>query len=382
MLPAVTQLGWAAAVAVVGIVSTLLGDHAFHPSACRRFEPYLNEHLVGQQPSIRVLTDAICDFLDPESAVPREDGAPLVVSLHGPPGVGKTYFHKLAARALYNKDLQESHSHSYSYSSSGVQGRGCPGRACPGYKVVFGMDYTTHDREVQHELLQKSLLDHIAVYPQSLIVIEEYDKLDCHMRGFFRQMLQGNTVGNQSLGASIVVLESNLGYSVLHELLENGGRKGRRRTRDEVPMHDAQKALKDMVFTVWQEQGCEAFSDSQKLLRRVDHFVPFYPLEREHIVELFHKKLKGFALAAEPVAGLACDTRCVEEVVPFLLDKVEFDGAYPIEGGKEVNTVSTGYLSRPFRQWMDGVRAGDTGDAHAGFAWRLVDGRVTILPAT
>jgi hypothetical protein len=116
MLPAVTQLGWAAAVAVVGIVSTLLGDHAFHPSACRRFEPYLNEHLVGQQPSIRVLTDAICDFLDPESAVPREDGAPLVVSLHGPPGVGKTYFHKLAARALYNKDLQESHSHSYSYA--------------------------------------------------------------------------------------------------------------------------------------------------------------------------------------------------------------------------------------------------------------------------
>ncbi len=27
---------------------------------------------------------------------------PLVVSLHGPPGVGKTYFHKLLAEAVYN----------------------------------------------------------------------------------------------------------------------------------------------------------------------------------------------------------------------------------------------------------------------------------------
>lgn len=378
MLPAVTQFGWAAAVAVVGIVSNLLSAPTFHETACARFEPYLNEYLVGQRPAIRVLTDAICDFLEDGASTGRMDNSPLVVSLHGPPGVGKTYFHKLAARALYNAEER------------------CPGRGCPAYKVLFGMDYSSEDVAEQHRLLQNSLIDHVALYPQSLIVIEEYDKLDCHMRGFFRQMLQGNLVvgdGNRStsLGGSVVVLESNLGYSVLHGLLEDangdsnavggsleGTRGAVRRRRDEVPMEDAQRALKDMIFSVWREQGCEDFSDSQKFMRSVDHFLPFYPLEEEDIVELFEKKLWGY----EEVSGgrLVCDVECRGAVIPFLVDKVEFDGRYPIEGGKEVNTISTGYLSRPFRRWLEDGHGSTpaTDGAEGTFSWRLVDTKIVI----
>ena len=377
MLPAVTQFGWAAAVAVVGIVSNLLlSAPTFDPHACSHFEPYMNEYLVGQQPAMRVLTDAICDFLDDGASTGRMGSSPLVVSLHGPPGVGKTYFHKLAARALYNTEER------------------CPGRGCPAYKVLFGMDYSNEDVAEQHRLLQNSLVDHVALYPQSLIVIEEYDKLDCHMRGFFRQMLQGNLVvghGNRStsLGQSIVVLESNLGYSVLHGLLEgsagsigDGTRDGTgiavRRRRDEVPMEDAQRALKDMIFSVWREQGCEDFSDSQKFMRSVDHFLPFYPLEKEDIVELFEKKLRGYEKASG--GRLGCDGECRRVVVPFLVQKVEFDGRYPIEGGKEVNTISTGHLSRPFRRWLDdrdGTTPGPKGEEGA-FGWRVVDGNIVI----
>ena len=39
----------------------------------------------------------VCDHLS--NPRPRK---PLVVSIHGPPGVGKTYFHKLLAETLYN----------------------------------------------------------------------------------------------------------------------------------------------------------------------------------------------------------------------------------------------------------------------------------------
>ena len=319
---------------------------------------------------MRVLSDAVCDFLAKEADPSDIDASPLVVSLHGPPGVGKTYFHKLAARSLYNVEER------------------CPGRGCPGYKVLFGMDYSSHDVEVQHRLLQKSLVDHLAVYPQSLIVIEEYDKLDCHMRGFFRQMLQGNRVGGgngngngngneggsgnhtASLGRSIVVLESNLGYSVLHELLEGSGV----RRREEVPMKDAVKGLKDLVFSVWQEQGCEDFSDSQKFMRSIDHVLPFYPLEKEDIVELFGMKLRGYEAASG--GRVACDDTCVRDVVPFLVDKVEFDGRFPIEGGKEVNTVATGYMSRAFRRFLEEGTEG--GEGREG-RWRVVDGVVVIM---
>jgi ATP-dependent Clp protease ATP-binding subunit ClpA len=374
MLPAVTQFGWAAAVAVVGIVSNLLSAPTFHETACARFEPYLDEYLVGQGPATRVLTDAICDFLDGGASAGGMDNhnSPLVVSLHGPPGVGKTYFHKLAARALYNAEER------------------CPGRGCPAYKVLFGMDYSSEDVAEQHKLLQNSLIEHVALYPQSLIVIEEYDKLDCHMRGFFRQMLQGNLVageGNRttSLEKSIVILESNLGYSVLHGLLEGtGGNRGSvegmrnavRRQRDEVPMEDAQRALKDMIFSVWRAQGCEDFSDSQKFMRSVDHFLPFYPLEEEDIVALFEKKLLGYEEASG--GRLGCDGACRRVVVPFLVDKVEFDGRYPIEGGKEVNTISTGYLSRPFRHWLEEQGQGAPPAPRGTFSWRLVDGNIAI----
>lgn len=363
-----SEMGWAAAVAVVSLLGHLLqGRTNFSDLACSRFEPFMNQYLVGQEASLNVVTDAVCDFLDPRLMVHGQDGAsghrggrPLVLSIHGPPGVGKTYFHQLAARVLYGDGsdiVNEAGKESNRLGGGSMTSRRrndmeCPGRHCPGYHVLFGMDYTSHDREMQHRLLQKSLLDHISMYPQSFIVIEEYDKLDCYMRGFFRQILQGGMVGNQSLGRSIIVLESNLGYSVLHRMMEQKG------GREMVDMQEAQRALKDMVFQVWQQQGCEDFSDSQKLLRSIDFFLPFYPLEKEHIVLLFKKALDKYGvLASEEFYNSRNVTlKYGPKIIDYLVDKVEFDGKYPIEGGKEVQTVSTGYLSRPYRLWVDRLK--------------------------
>lgn len=67
--------------------------------------------------ALRQISDAICDHLaQPEPA------RPLVLSLHGPPGVGKSMFHLLAAHALYNRQPER-------------PGLRCPGLDCAGYKV-------------------------------------------------------------------------------------------------------------------------------------------------------------------------------------------------------------------------------------------------------
>ena len=71
-----------------------------------------------------------------------------------------------------------------------------------------------------------------------------------------------------------------------------------------------------------------------------------------------------------------CDERCRDEVVPFLVDKVEFDGRFPLEGGKEVNTVTTGYLSRAFRRFLEEEADGAT-DERRG--WRVDAERVAVL---
>lgn len=92
------------------------GNVNFAPGACERLEPYLSSKLVGQELALRQITDAICDHLAKD-----EPQRPLVLSLHGPPGVGKSMFHRLAAQALYNRRIHDA--------------LRCPGLDCAGYKV-------------------------------------------------------------------------------------------------------------------------------------------------------------------------------------------------------------------------------------------------------
>ena len=86
------------------------------PGVCERLEPYLASQMVGQELALQQLADAVCDHVG--SANPAK---PLVLSAHGPPGVGKSLAHLLMARALYNPD-------------AGAHTQ-CPGMDCPGYKV-------------------------------------------------------------------------------------------------------------------------------------------------------------------------------------------------------------------------------------------------------
>ena len=61
------------------------------------------------------------------------------------------------------------------------------------------MDYLRSERAQQHALLRAALLEHISTHPEALIVIEEYDKLDCATRGFFRQLLENARTANVTL---------------------------------------------------------------------------------------------------------------------------------------------------------------------------------------
>jgi hypothetical protein len=223
------------------------GPQAFAPGACERLEPFLEARVVGQGLALRQLCDAVCDHINNPNPI-----KPLVLSVHGPPGVGKSMVHQLAARALYNAE-----------PAGDMQ---CPGIDCPGYKVhphastspvrrncmqpctssepcscmqhmpvhgdcnpvpcnetafgnisccllaqkddgrrnsciqvLYGMDYIRSERAEQHSLLRAALMDHIDNYPEALIVIEEYDKLDCATRGFFRQLLENARTANITL---------------------------------------------------------------------------------------------------------------------------------------------------------------------------------------
>lgn len=92
------------------------GTVHFVRTACPSVEAVLPREVVGQELALGQLTDAVCHHL-----AQRHPRKPLVISVHGPPGVGKTYSHLWLARALYNAQ-----------PSASLQ---CPGLHCRGYKV-------------------------------------------------------------------------------------------------------------------------------------------------------------------------------------------------------------------------------------------------------
>ena len=66
-------------------------------------------------------------------------------------------------------------------------------------QVLYGMDYISSEREQQHRYLRAGVLDHLQRFPQSLLVIEEYDKLDCPTRAMLRQLIENSHAANVSM---------------------------------------------------------------------------------------------------------------------------------------------------------------------------------------
>lgn len=77
---------------------------------------------------------------------------------------------------------------------------------CVGHlkQVVYGIDYVAEQRQHQHQLLRDAILAHVASAPQSLLVVEEYDKLDCDSRALFRQLLENPQIANVSMARCVI----------------------------------------------------------------------------------------------------------------------------------------------------------------------------------
>ena len=66
-------------------------------------------------------------------------------------------------------------------------------------QVLYGMDYLSSERDRQHAFLRSAVLDHLRRAPAALLVIEEYDKLDCPTRAMLRQLIGSSRASNTSM---------------------------------------------------------------------------------------------------------------------------------------------------------------------------------------
>jgi hypothetical protein len=68
------------------------------------------------------------------------------------------------------------------------------------------MDYLSGQAEARLDAARHEVVSHLAAAPDALLVIEEYDKLDCQARGMWRQLLQhperANITSHRSAGTA------------------------------------------------------------------------------------------------------------------------------------------------------------------------------------
>ena len=366
----ITAVGFAITSVVAAALLMLAPvPRTFDPESCARLKARLDAQLVGQPAAIEQITNAVCDHLWHEKP-PK----PLVLSLHGPPGVGKSFTHFIAARSLYNVTARE------------AQEGACPGDACPGYKVVFGMDYTAADRAAQSDLLVRELLDHLRRHADAVVVIEEYDKLGCDARGLLKQLFDGGRAGNVTLDRAVFLLESNTGYGKIVEALAAAGGD-----QTAVPSERLQHTLKNMMFTLWQAGACEGRADTLKTLSLIDLFVAYYPLDRgavravaEHAIRARVQRVGAPSLGGGKGSPGGADVSVGPGVLDFLLDKIEWDGAFAVEGAKEVTTAVRRYAFAPLYALSEALQGAGPGDVGEGQRFVLeVDGtgkRLEVRP--
>lgn len=316
-------------LAALGVLYSFFSSDTsrFVPGACSRIDTYLSSHIVGQKLAIDQLVDAICTHIEH----PHGSRKPLIISVHGPVGVGKTYSHTLLAKALYNSDPDSAVS--------------CPGVDCLGSKVIYGLDFMEEERDAQLATVRSAILQHSRTASDPLIVIEEYDKLDCASRAMLRQLISNPEAANTTLSRGIILLESNLGMSELEQLMVLS-RSGS--SRGQASAEAAEKALRNAVFSAWRHSGCEEeFADTLKIISLIDFFLPFFPLEKDSVTELMKREVKGWAAILWHEKHTAM--RWSHEVVEFLVNRVDFDGDFPLEGGKQARNVATRYMARIIR---------------------------------
>lgn len=103
----------------------------------------------------------------------------------------------------------------------------------------------------------------------------------------------------------------------------------------QVSMEAAQRALKDLVFERWLDEACEPRADTLKSVGLVDFFLPFLPLERQHLVQLFDARLHERADAMRRAEG--AELAWAPEVTEFLTDKVRPPGLPSVIGAGSWN---------------------------------------------
>uniref|UniRef100_A0A0K0DF72 Torsin-like protein n=1 Tax=Angiostrongylus cantonensis TaxID=6313 RepID=A0A0K0DF72_ANGCA len=213
---------------------------------------------------------------------------PLVMSFHGFTGSGKNYVAEIVANSTFRNGMRSNFVH----------------------HIVATSEYPDKHKINEYKVLQlrKRILEAVTRCNRALFIFDEADKLPEQLLEAIKPFLDYyNSVGGVDFRKSTFLFLSNRGGNLVANVALSHYQAGS--PREDLTLNNFERLLMEAAYN---EPGglkfCELISN-----HLIDHFIPFLPLERRHVILCTISYLKSHGRA-----DLAKDDELVHRIVDSL----------------------------------------------------------------
>uniref|UniRef100_A0A3B3C320 Torsin n=1 Tax=Oryzias melastigma TaxID=30732 RepID=A0A3B3C320_ORYME len=224
-------------------------------------EADLENKLFGQHLASRIILKSLNEFMSNHN--PEK---PLVLSLHGPSGTGKSFVSQLIAENIYTEGTNSKFVHFFNSL------------------VHFPQPSLISTYKSQ---LQQRIKDSVSNCERSMFIFDEMDSMHPGLIDSIKPFLDYHKVDGVSYKKSIFIFLSNAGEKSIVETALDFWRTGR--DREDIELSDLEESLS---FSIFNNEKNGFFRSNLMKNNLVDFFVPFLPLEYSHVVQCIMAEMK------------------------------------------------------------------------------------------
>ncbi|XP_075691261.1 torsin-1A-like [Rhinoderma darwinii] len=292
---------------ITGIIS-YYGLHNYFTSSGRKegsvnvtaLELDFDDNVFGQHLAKQVILKAVPRFLNHEN--PKK---PLALSLHGLTGTGKNYVSQILINNIYSEHMRQK---------------------C--VRTIVATLHFPHANQVQNykDQLQAMVKNSVKGCERSIFIFDEIDKMHPGLIDAIKPFLDYyDLIDGVSYRKAIFIFLSNAGGEKITELSLKFWRAGR--DREEIKLSDVEK---DVYLSAFNKKDSGYWHSSLIDKNLIDVFVPFFPMEFQHVKMCVKAEFKR--------RGLVADEETTNAIAKDMTYYPSGEKVYSVKGCKTVST--------------------------------------------
>ncbi|XP_053195736.1 torsin-1A-like [Scomber japonicus] len=238
----------------------------------------LESKLFGQHIAFNIILKAVNGFMSKEN--PQK---PLVLSLHGRTGTGKSFASRLIADNIYKEGIDSKFVHVF--------------------KATHHFPHSSQTDTYKSQL-QQWIKGNVTNCPRSMFIFDEMDKMHPGLIDSVKSFLDYKKLDEVSYRKTIFIFLSNTGGQSITETALDFWIAGR--DREDIELKDLETSVSASAFN---NKGSGLWHSSLIEQNMVDFFIPFLPLEYKHVVQcvMAQMEVEGLEPNQEVAHKLATD---------------------------------------------------------------------------